>query len=407
MDRIRNHEQFVAKVKELTDNEYTILTTYVKSSLHLQMRHNSEVCCNHEYPVTPNVFLRGRRCPKCAEINKNSDKRRTHEEFVKEFKDAVGDEYVLLSKYKNERTKIKVLHTVCNQEDDVTVRYFLKTGGSCKYCRNQTNGDRTRKPHEAYVSEIKSKLGDEYTILGTYKSNKVEIEVRHNVCGNTWFPQAGNFLAGSRCDHCYGKHRRTTEEFKQEVFERVGNEYSVIGEYERALGNVEMIHNKCGFTWSPRPNDFLNNDSRCPLCSKINSKGSIRIAEILESNGIEFKREYRFEDCKHINTLPFDFKTILRGEILLIEFDGEQHFKPMEHWGGEEAFKETQLRDQIKNEYCEEKEIKLIRIKYTEYDNIESILQEVLMGELSVSDNVITYYPKAYYTEETLGLVIV
>ena len=64
----------------------------------------------------------------------------------------------------------------------------------------------------------------------------------------------------------------------------------------------------------------------------------------------------------------------------LIEYDGEQHYKFIKHWhGDEEGFKLQQLRDKIKTEYCKNHNIKLIRIPYTEFDNIEQILKNNLI----------------------------
>ena len=37
---------------------------------------------------------------------------------------------------------------------------------------------------------------------------------------------------------------------------------------------------------------------------------------------------------------------------MCIEFDGIQHFKPIEYWGGIEKLKTTQKHDKIKNRYC-------------------------------------------------------
>ena len=53
----------------------------------------------------------------------------------------------------------------------------------------------------------------------------------------------------------------------------------------------------------------------------------------------------------------------------MIEFDGEQHIRPVERWGGEKAFQLQRKRDEIKNNYCKENGIALIRIGY--YENIE------------------------------------
>ena len=69
--------------------------------------------------------------------------------------------------------------------------------------------------------------------------------------------------------------------------------------------------------------------------------------------------------------------------IGIIEFDGEQHFH-IKSFGSQNKekitknFKDTQLRDTIKNKYCEENNIPLLRIKYTQFDMIEEILNDFL-----------------------------
>lgn len=50
--------------------------------------------------------------------------------------------------------------------------------------------------------------------------------------------------------------------------------------------------------------------------------------------------------------------------IRLIEFDGEQHIKPIAYFGGEEHLIQTQKNDQIKNQYAIKHKIPLVRIPY-------------------------------------------
>ena len=77
-----------------------------------------------------------------------------------------------------------------------------------------------------------------------------------------------------------------------------------------------------------------------------------------------FEREKRFENCKDKYTLPFDF--YLPELNMCIEYDGEHHYKPIKYWGGEEELKKIEKRDNIKNIYCSENNIDLMRIKYDE-----------------------------------------
>ena len=80
-------------------------------------------------------------------------------------------------------------------------------------------------------------------------------------------------------------------------------------------------------------------------------------------------------------TLPFDF--YIPDLNICIEYDGEQHFEPVDFGGkgkeyAEKRFKAQQKRDNIKTEYCKNNNIKLIRIPYWEFDNVENILKQEL-----------------------------
>lgn len=96
------------------------------------------------------------------------------------------------------------------------------------------------------------------------------------------------------------------------------------------------------------------------------SKWELFIADFLQSINVSFKKEKRFNDCRNksgTDMLPFDFYLI--DYNILIEYDGEHHFRPLQHWGGEEKFKTTQENDKIKNNYCNVNNIKLLRLPYT------------------------------------------
>lgn len=93
----------------------------------------------------------------------------------------------------------------------------------------------------------------------------------------------------------------------------------------------------------------------------------VEVESILKQNYIEYIREYRFGDCKYKKELPFDF--YLPNNNICIEYDGEQHFKPITFGGISESeseinYQETLIKDNLKTEYCKNHNIKLIRIKY-------------------------------------------
>ena len=104
------------------------------------------------------------------------------------------------------------------------------------------------------------------------------------------------------------------------------------------------------------------------------------IRYILNESGINFKQEYTFEGCKNVNRLPFDF--YLEDLNICIEADGIQHFEPIEFFGGKDAYDRLKINDQIKDSYCKNNGIKLIRIPYFESGSIGNILlKEVIDNE--------------------------
>lgn len=127
-----------------------------------------------------------------------------------------------------------------------------------------------------------------------------------------------------------------------------------------------LCHNK----FEMLPAKIANNHTTSCGC-KIQSNGEQLIKNILDENDIKYIPQYKFENCKNKYVLKFDFAIFKDDEVFcLFEYDGLQHFKPIEFFGGEKGFQNTQERDKIKNDYCLENHIPLYRFKYDEDLNI-------------------------------------
>ncbi len=119
-----------------------------------------------------------------------------------------------------------------------------------------------------------------------------------------------------------------------------------------------------------RPASYLQSGHALSCgCTKKGSQGEEKIQQLLQNNKLKYIKEYHFKDCKGIKgyTLPFDFYI---NNTYLIEYDGIQHFEPIDFMGGEDSFNERIRYDKIKNEYCKSHNIPLIRIPYWHYDNL-------------------------------------
>jgi len=148
-------------------------------------------------------------------------------------------------------------------------------------------------------------------------------------------------------------------------------DYSLIN-YIRCTKKVKIICKKHGI-FKQRPQDHIHNKHGCPICRE--SKGENKIRDFLKLNKIMYITQKKFKECMYKKILLFDF--YLPEHNLCIEYDGEQHFKSIKYFGGEEAFLKRQIRDKIKTNYCNENNIELLRIKYDE--NIEKRLNNLII----------------------------
>lgn len=130
----------------------------------------------------------------------------------------------------------------------------------------------------------------------------------------------------------------------------------------------------------------------CPYCVEIKnirfSKGVKEIEKYLKEKCIQYIQEFTFNDCRDINLLPFDF--YLPKYNKCIEYDGEHHFRPVTFNGisKEEAQKNHEMtvkHDFIKNQYCENNNISLLRIPYYEFKDIKNILDIFLLNERKIA----------------------
>ena len=113
----------------------------------------------------------------------------------------------------------------------------------------------------------------------------------------------------------------------------------------------------------------------CPKCKS--SKGEDIIETWLINKNINYINQKSFKECSFERILKFDF--YLPELNTCIEYDGEQHFRPIKYWGGIETFRKIVLKDEIKNRFCQENNISLLRISYR--DNIIETLEKNINKE--------------------------
>ena len=208
------------------------------------------------------------------------------------------------------------------------------------------------------------------TIYVNYRT-KVTITCRKH--GDFLLRPDNHIRQGQGCWNCFlDKHKLT--ELSPERLENLKKIHNNKYEYKDLSVTKGFINIIC-----PNHGDFtqyLYFHEYGHGCSECNStsRGEDRIKSFLESHNIQFKRNYEFEDCKRVKRLRFDF--YLPEMNMCIEYDGEHHFEENEYFG-EGNLDYIRENDRIKNEFCQLNDIKMIRIPFYDYENIETILEDL------------------------------
>lgn len=184
---------------------------------------------------------------------------------------------------------------------------------------------------------------------------------------------------------CFRKEKMTNtmrELSSNNFINEIGNKY---GKLTVVAKNTIKQTNRQGVEWICQCDcgnykTVLGTDLRQGYVSSCgclgSSKGEFIIEQLLSDNNISFAKEY--VQKINNNNLRFDFAVFQNGTLsYLIEYDGKQHFYPIDHFGGIDYFNYIHQHDINKNQWCKENNIPLIRIPYTHLNNL--CLEDLLL----------------------------
>lgn len=131
---------------------------------------------------------------------------------------------------------------------------------------------------------------------------------------------------------------------------------------------------ECGNKFTTSISNFQSGKTRCGECAKSISRYEKMFKQFLEEQDIEYIHQYALNQCRDILPLPFDFYII--GYNFLVEIDGEGHYHPcnfnqIDNERAKQSFETTKTHDKIKNLFCLQNKIKLLRIPYYSFNNEE------------------------------------
>jgi hypothetical protein len=304
-------------------------------------------------------------------------RKKTHEEYVEELKIKNPDVEVI-GEYINANTPI--LHYCKKHQIEWNISpYHALEGCGCSQCCKEKIGAKNRKIHSQYIEEL-AQINPHIIVVGTYINNKTPILHRCVIDGYEWMTRPDNVLNSKGCPMC--RDRLISNMFRKNhtwYITELSKIHPDIEVVEKYVDYDTPIMHRCkidGNEWYAKPRNTLRGFG-CSECGGYSGEKSI--SKWLKEHDIKYIQQYRFSNCRDDKPLPFDF--YIPKYNLCIEYDGRQHFIPVDFAGkGDEWAKEqltiTQYHDAIKNAYCQTNNISLLRISYLQ--NIEEELEKIL-----------------------------
>lgn len=183
------------------------------------------------------------RCPICSKRNSSELNRRNIDEIINYINTNKNDYIVDLSNYKNNKTKLKIIHKICGEEFYSNINNFIGKDSKCPKCAYKNRANKTRLDYNIIKNKIREITNGEYELVSK------------------------NYI-----NNCTP---------------------------------IDIIHNECGRILKVSYSNFISNGVRCSC--KSESKGELEVERILNIFNIEYIPQYKFYNCKNKRSLPFDF----------------------------------------------------------------------------------------------------
>lgn len=368
VERVNGQESFVKKANCVHGNKYD----YSKTIFTATRDKVIITCpCHGDFYQKASNHLNGNGCPGCfKERNKF-----TQEQFIKNAKSVHGDKYDYSKTiYKNASEKVIITCPIHGDFEQLSMSHMK--GHGCNFCRHEYIKTNSRDTQEEFIRKAKEVHGDKFLydkVEYVNSQTKVLIGCREH---GYFYKIPAAHIAGNGCQRCYGNHKSTTEEF----IEKANKVHNNFFDYSKVVYNM----NKDKLTIiCPDHGEFLqsaNSHLRGNGCIRCHeSKGERFIASVLDKHNVKYIREFKFPEYM---LLRYDF--YLPDKNLIIEFHGEQHYIPIDYFGGEEALRQTQFRDNFKRSLAREHGIRVIEFNYRHRTSLTSEkFEEIIIKNIS------------------------
>lgn len=356
----------IDNIKELFDKrDYDLLTEeYVNTRQQLEF-----TCRKHEeegvQKIKADSFLyRNCGCHKCAK-EKQAQRDRISEDYIKRIckeKDLIFIDV----KYGKELSKTSsFVYFKCPKHEYVGIQkmslnqLLTKKTNGCNYCNFVLDT-------YTFKEKLSKKGIDYFNVIGEYINQDTPIELQCKKHGSHYFQKPRKIFEGNNgCPNCKSEIYAPDIIPEDIIQERIHKKYpmiDIVGNYTNIYTPVGLYCRDHNYYFDLSVNNYLYKGKGCCCPKCIRSSGEEMVAKFLDDLSILYVEQKSFDDCKNKQSLLFDF--YLPNNNICIEYNGKQHYEPIDYFGGDKQFEDQSRRDEIKRRYCKNKKISLIEIPY-------------------------------------------
>ncbi|MCE3075823.1 endonuclease domain-containing protein [Chryseobacterium gwangjuense] len=301
----------------------------------------------------------------------------------------------------------------CNEHDcepfeqDIQDARILRRSKKCPECLSIIQSENTRIPivelnRRIQLSTEPLVINKQTVIKYSEKlhNNNTVVMVKCNLFGHhkEMFPQTAVSIGKNNiCPECC-KTRDYKKKNGEDLIDKINdilknknNSFSFFGSINRNNKGIifyELICENCGCSEWER--EKYVESVKCKVCYPNDTLGESRVIKYLNFQNITFKKQKKFPGLKNNMELKCDF--FIPKLNLIIEYDGHQHYYPIDYFKGFKSFKNTIKCDWIKNRYALKNRINILRIPFKEYDNLENLIDDAIAKINSQEHSFKNYY---------------